>query len=98
VVELEAGEEGGRLVRWRFHELPTRPMHGLSIDVTGFDAGQLERRVRAELGTLPDEAVVHLRFEGELAPDTGAALRASTLRELHPPTMTVNLIFRPKRL
>jgi exonuclease SbcD len=98
VIELEPGEMGGRLAGSRFQELPARPMHVVVVDVTRLDAAQLETKIRAELSSLPEDAVVHLRFHGELAPDSKASIRAAALRSLHPPTMTVNPAFHPDKV
>jgi len=78
---------GGRLAEWRFHELPTRPMHVLTLPAAGLDHGGL----RAALGALPPDAVVQLRVTGEPAPSAAAALRASALARLHPPSMIVEV-------
>jgi len=98
ILELEAdAESGGRLDRWNFRELPARPMFAVTIDATGFRPEGLEERIREELGRRPVDAVIHLRIEGQLQPDSGEVIRAVNLRSLHPETMTVALRFRPSR-
>lgn len=89
MVDLEPGSDGGRLERWRFRELPARPMAAVTVDATGLDAGALAGRILARCSELPADAVVHLRIEGELAAGSERAIRAANLRRLHPPTMTV---------
>jgi DNA repair exonuclease SbcCD nuclease subunit len=91
---LELGsdvERGGRLERWDFCELATRPMFAFSVDATGLDAEALERSIRKEIGRLPPDAVVQLRVEGRLKETSKKVIRADNLRRLHPPTMTVAL-------
>ena len=88
-------DRGGTLEQWEFRELPARPMFFLTIDVTDLGPEALENNIREELGRHPVDAVVQLRIEGELRPDSGEAIRAANLRRLHPETMTVALRFRP---
>jgi DNA repair exonuclease SbcCD nuclease subunit len=88
---------GGRLVDWRFHHLPARPMEVVSVDATGLAAENLERLLRDEFDRLPVDAVVQLRVEGALPADSVEVVRAARLRRLHPPTMTVELRFRAPR-
>jgi len=98
ILEFEAdAKSGGRLERWKFRELPTRPMFVTAVDATNLEPNILEQRIRDELGQLPIEAVVQLRIEGELAPGTENVIRAANLRRCHPETMTVALRFRPPR-
>jgi len=98
ILELAAdAESGGRLDRWEFRELPTRPMFAVTIDATDLVPEALEENIRVELGRHPVDAVVHLRIEGELSPAAGEVIRAANLRRLHPATMTVTLRFRSPR-
>jgi DNA repair exonuclease SbcCD nuclease subunit len=92
ILELEAdGEQGGRVARHEFLELPARPMFAVSVDATGLAPTPFEDLIRRELGGLPDDAVVHLRIEGTLEPGADEVMRAANLRRLHPPTMNVAL-------
>jgi len=94
-LELEpSAAVGGSVALWRFHELPARPMFAVSVDATGIEAEALARRLRTELVGLPADAVVQLRIEGDLAERAGEVIRAASIRELHPPTMTVSLSWR----
>lgn len=90
-------DRGGRIVDRIFHGLPTRPMVPLVIDPTGFDDEALSQRIAAELSHLAPDAVVQLRIAGDLMPGAEAALRASRLRTLYPPTMTVEIRVRRPR-
>jgi len=97
-VDIEAGATtGGRLAEWRFHELPARPMEVVTLDATGLAPEGLERVLCDEFNGLPDDAVVHLRIEGDLSEESAEVIRAAGLRRLHPPTMTVEPRFRRKR-
>ena len=98
ILEFEAeSTSGGRLERSEFRALPARPMFALTIDATGLGPEVLENEIREKLGQRPSDAVVHLRVEGDLRPDSGRVIRAANLRRLHPVTMTVALRFRPPR-
>ena len=96
-LDLAAGAGGGRLERWRFHELPTRPMVDLQIDGDGLGPRRLARRVRRALGSLAPDAVVRLTVRGRPAPTAGEPLSSPTLRALAPTTMTVSLRRPPRR-
>ncbi|MCW8984188.1 MAG: hypothetical protein OQK55_02515, partial [Thermoanaerobaculales bacterium] len=92
ILELASDvERGGRLERWEFCELPARPMFTLLVDATNLDSEALEGKIRNELDRMPPDAVVQLKIEGRLTPNSAGAIRAANLRRLHPPTMTVTL-------
>ena len=94
-LEVLPGDDGGRLERWRFHELPTRPMVEVELDAEGLDGARLSRKLRSSLASLDPNAVVRLTVRGRLGPRADEALTASSLRALAPATMTVGL--RPAR-
>jgi len=97
-LEIEADwTSGGRLVDWRFRELPARPMEVVTVDATGRAPENLEQVLRDGFDRLPNDAVVYLRVDGNLAPGSGEVIRAARLRRLHPPTMSVELRFRLQR-
>jgi exonuclease SbcD len=82
---------GGRLVRWRFHDLPTRPMAVIDVDATGLDADGLTARLATRLAALDPNGVVRLRILGDLSPTAASAVCSVALRRLAPATMTVEL-------
>lgn len=90
-------DTGGTVVDRAFHELATRPMHSVALDVRGLDADAISRRLRDEFSSLDPDSVVQLRVEGDLLPGAETALRAASLRNLHPPSMTVDLRIRRPR-
>ena len=95
ILEIAAdGQTGGRVVGHVFHELPARPMVSVAVDASGLTPGELQHRIRKELGDVPADGVVSLRIEGELEPGSERVLRAEALRTLHPPSMTVDLRLR----
>ena len=95
ILEIEALEgRGGNLAKTTFHELPARPMFGLTLDATGLRPEALSDAMRRELDALPEDAVVQLRVDGDFLPGAEAVIRAANLRALHPSTMTVDLRYR----
>jgi DNA repair exonuclease SbcCD nuclease subunit len=94
-VLLEVGAQGprreGRL-RWRFRELPTRPMVVARVRADGTSASELCARVRAAVGQAPGDAVLRLHILGGVQDRARPALAASTLRALAPPTMNVDVV------
>ena len=97
-LEIEADETtGGRLVGRQFHELPARPMLVVTVEATKLGPETLEQVLCEEFGRIPADGVVQLRIEGNLTPGAAEVIRAARLRRLHPPTMTVELRFRPQR-
>jgi exonuclease SbcD len=83
-----AGPERGCLVDTTFRSLPARPM--LYLDVIAESPGsELFQQLQVELSALDPDAVVRIRLGGPHAGLARAALTATTLRELAPPTMNV---------
>lgn len=84
----------GRLVGWRFHELPARPMFQVELPSTN-----VERHLRARLATLPRDAIVQILPDARGGPD--ALPPMSRLRALAPATMNLSVSLplspRPRR-
>ena len=83
----------GRLQGWRFHELPARPMAQVRLAARELARDDLDVWLRARLASLPPDAVVQLRVEGEVP----KALGAASLRALAPATMNISLSVRSSR-
>jgi DNA repair exonuclease SbcCD nuclease subunit len=90
-LELSTGDDGGRLEGWQFHELPSRPMLDLAIQVDGLDRQQLADRLRQALTSVVPDAVVRLEVSGEPDPPAAELLRAASLRALAPAEMIASL-------
>jgi DNA repair exonuclease SbcCD nuclease subunit len=87
-LELQPSREGGRLLRWRFHELPTRPMVRIELDPRRLDGLTPEEWLSHRLRRLPPDAVVGLRvFDSQLT----RMPEFARLRAVAPPTMTLEL-------
>ncbi len=85
--------DGGRLVSWRFAELPARPMIDLNFEPTS--RANFEPELRRMLARLPHDAVVRIRLRRD--PRGGTDLPAARLREIAPPTMNVTTVFDTNR-
>lgn len=103
-VLLEVDEDrdrgGGRVGRWRFHELPTRPMAVTDIGAEGASGAALAGLVAASLERAPADSVLRLRVHGRVRGEAREALSAARLRSLAPPTMNVDVLFvdEPRRV
>lgn len=92
LLDLEPGGSGGRLVRWRFRELPTRPMILTDVGATGRPAGGLEHEVRAAVERAPRDAVLRIRVHGPVGVHERSVLSAAAMRMLAPPEMNVEIV------
>ena len=88
------GLKSGRLSRWRFHELPTRPMIQLNLHSGDMDAAQLRSYLKSTIGELPQDGIVKLKIHGRIPQAAMAVLRAASLRALAPPTMNIDTAFQ----
>jgi DNA repair exonuclease SbcCD nuclease subunit len=83
---------GGAVSRWDFRRLPARPMTKVNVDAEGLGAGELSARLAQLLAAEDPDGVVQLKVLGKPRPEAAAALTATALRELAPPTMNVTLV------
>ncbi len=88
------GIKSGRLSRWRFHELPTRPMIQINLHPGDMDAAKLRSYLESTIGELPEDGIVKLKIHGRVSQEAMAVLRAPSLRSLAPPTMNINTVFK----
>ena len=94
-LELEKnGLMPGRLSRWRFHELPTRPMIQLNLHPGDMDVAKLRSYLESTIGELPEDGIVKLKILGRVSQETMTVLRAASLRSLAPPTMNIDTAFQ----
>jgi exonuclease SbcD len=79
-----------RLERWKFHELPTRPMVRVELDADNIrqDFGSA---LKKRLDKLPADGIVSLRIRGKVGKDALSVLSAASLRSLTPSTMNVSV-------
>ncbi len=70
-------------------------MIDLELPADGLDRRRLAERLRRLLGSVDPDAVVRLAVTGEPEPRAAELLRAASLRELAPASMTV-VLRRPR--
>ncbi len=90
-LDLRGNENGGTLERWRFEELPTRPMIDLEIRADGLGPERLATRIRQALRKVDPDAVVRLAVSGRVESTAAEVLRAESLRAISPKTITLSL-------
>jgi DNA repair exonuclease SbcCD nuclease subunit len=94
-LELEKdGLKSGRLSRWRFHELPTRPMIQLNLHPGDMDVAKLRSYLESTIGELPEDGIVKLKIHGRVSQEAMTVLRAASLRSLAPSTMNIDTAFQ----
>jgi DNA repair exonuclease SbcCD nuclease subunit len=94
-LELEKdGLKSGRLSRWLFHELPTRPMIQLNLHPGDMDAAKLRSYLENTICELPEDGIVKLKIHGRISQEAMTVLRAASLRSIAPPTMNIDTAFK----
>ena len=66
-------------------------MIAVAVDASAATPSELERKIREGISGLAEDAVVQTRVSGALEPGAEEVIRATNLRTMHPPTMTVTL-------
>jgi hypothetical protein len=95
ILELAKDElKSGRLSRWRFHELPTRPMIQLNLHPGYIDAAKFRSYLESTIGELPQDGIVKLKIHGRISQEVMAVLRAASLRSIAPSTMNIDAAFQ----
>lgn len=85
------GKDKGTISHWRFHPLPARPMHEITIDGNGVSASKLKAYLNYLFSTLPKDSIFKIRWQGELPSDAQKLLRTQSLRDMAPATMNIEL-------
>jgi len=95
LLDLTAEGAGGRLERWSFSPLPTRPMVLKSCDLPprGLTRPMLESWLDRTISETEADAVLRLRISGPLPPHLVDVLSASEIRRRAPATMNVEWSF-----
>jgi DNA repair exonuclease SbcCD nuclease subunit len=94
---LESGSRRGTERRFRFHELPTRPMVKIEIQASELNGRDFSLWLQKRLRELPDDAVVSLKLRGQLQGKWVHAISARSLRALAPQGMNISLHHSSKR-
>ena len=85
--------KSGWLGRWRFHELPARPMIQLNLHPANMDAAKLRSYLKSTIGDLPQDGIVKLKIHGRISQEAMGVLHAASLRAIAPPTMNIDTAF-----
>ena len=88
------GLKSGRLSRWRFHELHTRPMIQLNLHPGDMDVATLRSYLESTIEELPEDGIIKLKIHGRISQEIAAVLRAASLRAIAPPTMNIDTAFK----
>jgi DNA repair exonuclease SbcCD nuclease subunit len=86
--------KGVRLRKWRFHELPARPMIQLNLHPGDMNAAKLRSYLESTIGELPEDGIVKLKIHGRISQEVMAVLRAASLRAIAPLTMNIDAAFK----
>jgi exonuclease SbcD len=87
IVELE----DNRKVRWRFNQLPARPMVQLEVDTSSMTTFAFASWLRAAVQAAPANSVVRIKITGNVTSEISEAARAKSLRSIVPKTMNVSI-------
>ena len=93
ILEFSGDGSNGRLAKWQFTDLPTRPMVQLELDPTAKRGPEVESWIRTRIDSLPADSIVKLKVFGNASPEAMNVLRAASLRALAPPTMNIDARF-----
>lgn len=93
ILEITPDSKGSILSKWQFHELPTRPMIKVPIDITGLDPHQLRNRLKISLGRIDPNSIVRIEIQGKYEEKCFQVLRAAEIRTICPREMNASLSF-----
>jgi DNA repair protein SbcD/Mre11 len=89
---VRVGDSGaGPTMRWEFRPLPARPMFREALSADGMDEAALESAILAIVRSVPRDAVLAIRLDGDLTDAQLRVLSAARLRALVPETMNVEI-------
>lgn len=93
ILEIETGAKSrGSVKRWRFHELPARPMKRLELNAEGISSIKLASWIKNSVRKFPVDSIVQCKLHGTLTPEALNVISASSIRALVPQTMNVSTI------
>lgn len=81
----------GDVVSWEFRPLPARPMLIAEIRVDGLDRPALASALTTAIASAPADAVLRLRFHGQVRDTASDLLRAANVRAMTPSTMNLEV-------
>ncbi|MCJ7582966.1 MAG: metallophosphoesterase [Candidatus Aminicenantes bacterium] len=97
ILEIDPDSKDSILSGWHFHELPTRPMIKVVIDIAGLDPYKLRNLLKTSLGRIDPHSVVRIEIRGKLEEKYSPVLRAAEIRSICPREMNVSQDFPVKQ-
>ncbi len=91
ILEIDSDSKDSTLIRWRFQELPTRPMIKVGINITGLDPLKFRDLLKKSLCRVDPNSIVRIEIQGKIEENIYPALRAAELRAICPREMNVSL-------
>ena len=91
-VDQGGGEPGGRVLGWRFEQLPARPMIVRVVRVGGLGADALAATIRNTIHDVPSDAVLRLEIRGQVGEQARSVLAAKQLRRMAPPGINLEVV------
>ena len=85
------GPRKGAIHNWDFHPLPARPMHEVAIDGNQVSAAKLKAYLKYLFANLPPDAILKIRWQGDLSTEARKLLRVQSLRAMAPATMNIEM-------
>ncbi len=78
-------------IKWTFHELPTRPMSVIDINLNGTSSQNLIPAIGEKIADLDPHSIVQLRFHNWHFEDDNFPINLSQLRSIAPATMNIEI-------
>ena len=89
ILAFEVDESGGRLKKWNFFELPTRPMIQFDLRPAKMTGSEVKSWIQSKIKAIPGDSIVKLKIYGKPDAQVLEVLRAASLRALAPPTINI---------
>ncbi len=91
IIQISSDDNEDCQLRWKFHELPARPMVQLEFDAYAKGGVCFETWLKERIRSVPEDSIVKLRIHGEPSPEVLTMIRAGSIRSIAPQTMNVSV-------
>jgi DNA repair exonuclease SbcCD nuclease subunit len=85
------GTKAGHLESYNFTGLPARPMHSITINLSGLGPTEIRSKLIRALSGLDTQSIVRVKTTGYISDESRTILNAGSLRSLVPSTMNIGL-------
>ena len=93
-LEIQSSSSGERpVLRWKFEELPSRPMINVHISANALGPNELRDRINKTLMSCDPDGVIRIHIQGKVEEEALHVLLASSLRAIASPRMNVSIRF-----